>query len=191
MRSKTVMALMAVIYAALGAGTIVTFTAFGIFHAVPWLFMATMIAIPYVTNRHEKQQFMAWKDEYGSGIEAIDNDHRQLIDLINRFEAAARYKEDELFEKNALSELANYTQHHFSCEEELMEKHEYPELAQHKAQHAAMIEKVNTFLACYKESDQEEIIEEIAAYLKYWLANHILNVDKKAAVFLSEAGVRP
>lgn len=27
---------------------------------------------------------LRWKDEYSVGIEAVDHEHRQLIDLINR-----------------------------------------------------------------------------------------------------------
>ena len=190
MRSKVNMALLAIIFSFLGAGTALTFVALGVTHFVPWLFLAALIAIPYLANLHEKQHFMVWKDELASGFEAIDSEHKQLIDLINQFETAANYEKGELFEEEALSELADYTKHHFAAEEKLMQEYCYPGLEPHKAQHDAMIKQVGKFQESYNKGNPDQTIEEIAAYLKYWLVNHIISVDKKAARFLSVAGAK-
>jgi len=189
MRTKTSMAILAMLFSVLGAVTALTFVAFGVAHIVPWLFVAALVAIPYFTNLNEKRHFFEWKDELAGGIETFDDDHKQLIHLINQFESAAHYNQGELFEEKALSELVDYTKHHFGSEEKLMQEHNYPEFEAHKAQHEAMIKKVNTFLESYQNSDSDQAIEEIAAYLKYWLVNHIISVDKRAARYLSEAGV--
>jgi len=190
MHTKTNMAVLAIIFSFLGAGAALTFFALGVMHIVPWLFVAALIAIPYFTNLNERRNFLEWKEDFGGGIECIDDDHKQLINLINQFEAAANYDQGEQFEEEALSELVDYTKHHFAIEEKLMQEHSYPEFEQHKAQHEAMIKQVKTFLESYQTDDSEQTIEEIAAYLKYWLVNHIISVDKKTARFLSEAGAQ-
>jgi len=186
MRTKTSMLILAMVYSVLGAGAALTFVALGVAHFVPWLFVAALIAIPYFTNLNEKRRFLEWKDDLAGGIEKFDDDHKQLIHLINEFESAAHYNQGALFEEKALSELVAYTKYHFNAEEKLMQERNYPDYEQHKAQHEAMIKKVNTFLESYQNSDSEQVIEEVAAYLKYWLVNHIISVDKKAAQFLLE-----
>jgi len=188
MSAQTKMALLAIIYSLLGASAAVTFISLGALHFVPWLFVAALVAIPYFINRNEKQHFLEWKEDLAGGIERIDNDHKQLIRLINEFEAAAHYNQGALFEERALAKLVDYTKNHFAAEEKLMQEHNYPEYEQHIAQHKAMIQKVGTFLNSYQSDDPDQTIEEIAAYLRYWLVNHIINVDKKASRFLSEAG---
>jgi hemerythrin-like metal-binding protein len=58
----------------------------------------------------------------------MDNQHRQLVDLLNQLEnAMAKGKGKELVGK-ILSELIRYTQTHFSSEELLMLKHGFPDL---------------------------------------------------------------
>jgi hemerythrin len=63
---------------------VLTLMAFSFAHPVPWIILAVMIAIPIYSNRKEKSFYVTWKDEYSVGIEAIDDDHKQLLYLINQ-----------------------------------------------------------------------------------------------------------
>jgi len=166
---------------------IMLFAAFGIPHPIPWVVLAAVIAIPILGVRSEKKHFAVWLEEYSVGIEAIDNDHKKLLNLINHLQAAVHYHTDKAFEKEALDELIDYTRFHFEREEELMKKHDFPEFEEHKRQHAEMVKEVEAFVAEY-EAKGTDALEDVADYLKSWLINHINGTDQKYAPFLTSKG---
>ncbi|HIP53212.1 MAG TPA: bacteriohemerythrin [Chromatiales bacterium] len=168
---------------------IIGFISFGATHPAPWIFLAVALIVPFLLNRMENRHFVVWKDDYSVGIESIDNDHKKLLNLINKLQTAIHYHTGELFERQALDELVNYTKYHFSREEELMQKYGYPELEEHRAEHAKMIAKVGGFVEQY-EQKQHGALEDVAEFLKNWLVNHINGTDKRYSAFLIEKGAK-
>ncbi len=51
-------------------------------HPLPWIMLVILIAIPFIHNKMISSQYMVWKDDYSVGIEAMDNDHKKLLNLI-------------------------------------------------------------------------------------------------------------
>ncbi len=161
---------------------------FGIDNPVPWIMIAVLVALPFIHKRITARRFVAWKDEYSVGIEAIDDDHKQLLTLINNLQTAVFYPTGEAFERQALKELVDYTKYHFKREEELMQKHGYPDFETHKKQHDEMIAKVGRFMDEYEE-DRESTTEGLTQFLKTWLIQHICGTDQAYSPFLHEKGV--
>ena len=114
-----------------------------------------------------------------TGIEAIDQEHRQLFQLINEaFGFLGNSAETAAGAKNLLAALKKYAATHFAHEEEYMEKIKDPELSRQRKEHAAFTEKVNSFdLSALDETNGKETLEEILEYLSRWLYHHILGSD--------------
>lgn len=160
-----------------------------IYNPISWALLLLLVMVPYIHKRVVARRFVEWHAEYSVGIEALDNDHKRLLNLINQLQTAAHYQTDPHCEREAFAALVDYTKTHFAREEELMEANGYPALAEHRNEHAAMIAKVDDLLNRY-EIKPQETIEEAVQFLKKWLLGHINGTDQKYSGFLRDKGVR-
>ena len=188
MKKNLSLLMMALMLGVLLVAFVLTLMALSFAHPVPWIILAVMIAIPIYSNRVEKRFYVTWKDEYSVGIKAIDDDHKQLLNLINQLQTAVHYQTGELFEKEALDAVVDYTKGHLAREEALMQEYGYPDFDAHKAEHEALIAKVGEFLTAYKERGHA-VLGEVADYLRDWLIHHINGTDMAYVPFFREKGV--
>ena len=161
----------------------------GIDHPLPWILLVLLVITPFIHNKIMARKFLVWKDEYSVGIEAMDNDHKKLLNLINQLQTSVQYYTGKEFEISTLEALVDYTKVHFAHEEELMQQNDYPNFAEHKLQHEKMIEKVDIQLQNYK-TNPESAITEALAFLKTWLIKHINGTDKEYGVYLNAKGIK-
>ena len=141
--------------------------------------------------------FIEWDEGYSIGVPEADEDHRQLIELINELhEAVVRDRHsdtigaavDELETVlSVLDELLAYGAQHFQVEEDLMLRFAYPDYEKHKEAHAVLADTVQTYR---REFDEGEAVVsmEIVRFLKTWLEAHILDMDRKLGDFLKQRG---
>lgn len=153
-----------------------------------WLLLAALVVLPFVHQRLKAHQYLEWKPEYSVGIASIDMQHRRLINLINRLQTAVDYSTGEVFEREALDDLVDYTRTHFKYEEDLMERHGYPGFEGHRAEHMRMIARVEQVLEEYRQ-DQDQAMQKAIDFLRDWLINHINGTDKQYSRFLIDKGV--
>lgn len=130
----------------------------------------------------------AWKAEYSVGIGEIDDQHKQLVAMVNDIhEAMAEGKGRDILGE-ILTKLITYTKQHFASEEALMEKHGFPDFPAHKVSHAKMTKRVLELQKEFEQSDVKHSIE-VARFLQQWLNKHILETDKQYSSFLKNKGV--
>ncbi len=184
------MILTTLLIGALLVGAVVTFVVLGFTHFVPWLFVLANIGVVVFIKFREKRKFLTWKEEYSVGIEALDKDHRKLLNLINQFQTAALYRTGIEFEQEAFDALVEYTRTHFSREEALMEEHGYPDFEAHQALHRKMITQVEESMAQHANEGRQVPLERTVEFLQDWLVNHINGIDQKYSGFLKSKGVR-
>ncbi len=125
-----------------------------------------------------------WRDSYNTGVEAVDLEHRKLVELIEAMHTSVRDKEPKETVEQVINELVEYTQDHFKNEEALMQNEQYPELDEHKIEHRTLIEEV----AVFKErllNNFPDGRQDFYRFLREWLINHILDSDKKFGVYVS------
>ncbi len=154
-----------------------------------WILVAILVLLPLIHRKLSTAQYFEWKDSYSVGIESIDNQHKKLINLINQLQTAVDYSTGELFEREALDELVEYTVTHFHYEEEMMEEHQYPEFEAHRAKHDEMVGRVNRLLEEYP-GNPDAVMAKAVGYLKNWLIKHINGTDKEYSEFLIGKGVK-
>lgn len=129
-----------------------------------------------------------WKDEYGVGIPAIDEQHKKLFDIANQISELLNNqflldKYDQIV--TVLNELRDYTVEHFAAEETYMVKHKYRKFLSHKALHSDFIEKINAVDLEKIDNEQNLYLKDILNFVTEWLVDHILKVDKEI-IHLSE-----
>lgn len=126
-----------------------------------------------------------WRESLSIGVEAIDNQHKELLLRFDRLLNACQEGKgiDEL--KKLQTFLGEYVITHFNEEEALQRHHRYPDYEAHHAEHQIFIDKINKL----KKETQEEgvsthhVVETNNMLLK-WLLNHISKVDTKLGAFL-------
>ena len=128
--------------------------------------------------------FMEWKPEYSVDVEELDLQHKKLIHLINSLHNAMKVGAPKPALERILSDLANYTRHHFSSEERLMKLHGYEGYEEHVKQHRELAAQVEGFMAQTK-GGRLTVPLQLMQFLKSWLSGHILHSDRKYAARMS------
>jgi len=121
--------------------------------------------------------FIDWTDDFQIGIQTIDDQHRVLVEIVNKFDENARKGKGSKIMNEMLSELIQYTTEHFTHEEGLLKEAKYPKLKQHESQHRQLLERVEKLQYDFNDKDRR-ITKDVRDFLKFWLINHILKEDK-------------
>lgn len=131
---------------------------------------------------------ITWRDKMSinnGGV--IDQDHKHLIEIINRFGEIAADGLDKEEAAEILYALKFYTQTHFGREEQLQNLVSFPYADAHHHEHVNLIKTLDTAIQHFKESDgeqQERLHVEIQEMLHDWLINHILFNDLKMQMYV-------
>ncbi len=185
-RNKKILAVAAVV--ALIAAAVVTLTTTGMGSPALWLILGATALVPLLLRREICLDFIAWREDFEVGFPLIDGDHKKLLSLCNNVLAAQQCETGTVLERQALDELADYTEYHFRREEDLMVRYGYRDYAAHKAQHDQMRAQVHAYLRRYEEKGRE-ILPLVANHLKLWLLQHIAGTDRRLAPFLAQHAV--
>lgn len=124
---------------------------------------------------------MEWKSEYSVGIREIDEEHKVLLGCIARLDAAKDDRQRDVAVYYALGELDEYVRVHFTVEEVIMRVFGYPGRDAHVRAHRSFAEYVKSM---QKAALKRDTRDEITAFLKDWLVNHIMSADRQYAEFL-------
>ena len=113
------------------------------------------------------------------GVSEIDDEHKKLFELITSIDRAIKSNDNPVTNAMMLiNELKQYAVSHFAHEEAYMERINDPELARQKKEHAAFIEKVNSYsYTDVTDESAKTIILELLEFLSKWLMGHILGSD--------------
>ncbi len=127
-----------------------------------------------------------WNDSLTTGVEAVDHQHKELIDRAAKLERALDNNDNDEV-KNMIVFLEDYVIEHFRDEEELMQKHNYPDYPLQKNAHDLF---VDTFNEIKKEFEAAGITDSLKEKLKVnmntWLLRHIHVMDKKLGEYMQE-----
>lgn len=113
------------------------------------------------------------------GVSEIDDEHKKLFELITSIDTAIKSNDNPVANAMMLiNELKQYAVSHFAHEEAYMERINDPELTRQKKEHAAFIEKVNSYsYADVTDESAKAIILVLLEFLSKWLMGHILGSD--------------
>ena len=118
-----------------------------------------------------------WTEAMSVGDEALDNDHKHLIHMIN----GLHYSDESFIE--LFNDLLDYIGTHFDREEAHLEAVGYPGIEKHRAQHDVFADQVGVMLKQYREEGFAETDQRVSDFLWTWLKGHILIEDLKYAAW--------
>lgn len=137
---------------------------------------------------------IVWRDQLSVGHDGIDEDHKQLVNLVNGFEwATAGQIQMDILER-ILDDLEDFSQEHFEREERAQISVRFPFYESHKQAHIEQIDQlreVRQRLASLNPDDREALrpaIAGIVAFLRGWLIDHIVEADMQMKGYLSRDG---
>lgn len=125
-----------------------------------------------------------WDDNYKTGIEVVDEQHRNLIEMINDLHKAMREARGREVMGDILDRLLKYTVYHFGTEEKLMKEYSYPKYLSHFTKHQKLTDEVKNFQARFNAGERMITIK-FMEFLSSWLNDHILQTDKKFGAFVT------
>lgn len=126
-----------------------------------------------------------WSDKFSVGISVLDEQHKQLIGMINLL---VEFSNESLVSESITKTLRKITQYavtHFEDEERIMIEQSYSDYIRHSAQHTSFIMKIASVHSINIMSDDDMSIT-IVEYLREWLTDHILEEDMKYKQFYKD-----
>ena len=125
---------------------------------------------------------ITWDSSFETGISEVDAQHLRLVEIINSLVDAIGYADKNTL-KGIVEQLKEYAQYHFRTEEKIMAESNYAGLAEHRDEHAMFVDQILLFdLDVILAS--EGLAWDMLHFLRGWLTNHILVVDKRFSVLL-------
>lgn len=117
---------------------------------------------------------IVWTSDLNTGIDVVDNQHKEIVKFINQLEDAITQSNPQAVGK-VLGELVNYTLSHFAFEESLQAEAGYKFAKPHKAIHDVFAKRVTQYQE--KHILGEDIAEDLHCMLCTWLVHHIKRDD--------------
>ncbi len=123
------------------------------------------------------------------GIPLIDQQHRDLAELINELILLAREGEADLDAAlPPLQALYEQTRAHFRAEETLMATVGYAQLPTHRTEHQLLLAELRTFVRQIEER-QATLDHKAAHALKDWLVVHVVVDDRAFAAAYHDSAI--
>ena len=127
--------------------------------------------------------YIEWTNDFSTGIDVIDRQHKRIIHYINQLEDAQTLNDSKLVSE-VLINLIDYTFSHFAFEESLMDEAEYIGANVHKKTHEVFRDKIIEYQK--KHNKGIDVNEELKKLLNNWLLNHISDDDSSYAPVVRE-----
>ena len=119
-----------------------------------------------------------WKPEYSVGIEAVDHEHRELIDLVNRIHDALEDGRPADEVEEVFGDLFRAISAHFALEEKFMREHGYDQLRQHKGEHEHLLDELREIMDDYR-AGRAGPAGRLTTVVERWFADHFRTHDAR------------
>jgi hemerythrin-like metal-binding protein len=142
--------------------------------------------------KHDESDFMDRQSQVLElGVNAIDDEHRQVMMLFSKFTECVRIEASAEKAFAVLREALTFGNIHMQHEEELMAKAGYPAIEDHKIHHRAARLRYTTLMSdTYAIQALEPAIIEHLEEIQQLVRQHIDGPDRKLAEYLKSCGVR-
>ena len=139
---------------------------------------------------------ITWNNDLALNISEIDDQHKQLVNIINElFDAMMDGRGFEII-NDILNKLLEYTDYHFATEEKYFDQFQYIESEKHKEEHRYYVEQVNEFKKAFdegktiREGSDNVLSIDLWKLLERWLNDHLKNSDKNYAPLFLKKGLK-
>ena len=128
-----------------------------------------------------------WDNSLETGNNAIDLQHQQLIERLNRLIIANNEGTDQVSLSETLDFLINYVEQHFNDEEELQLKYNYPRYKEHKEEHEKFRIVINSLMnRLHTEGYTTSLMNNTLNTMSDWFVMHINEEDLRLAIYIRQ-----
>ena len=120
-----------------------------------------------------------WRDDFNTGIGAVDHEHRLLIDLLNALYDRLGTDADAAEIEDFLGEVYAQIAAHFALEEKMMREADYDEYEDHKADHDRLLDDIREIMDRQAGGATDEFGSELSESLKSWFVEHFKTKDPR------------
>lgn len=138
---------------------------------------------PQMAHKISPADIFPWNENFETGIAIVDEQHRKLVELLNKLASHLAYEVNKPELNQVFDELTSYTLIHFNTEEAIWRAHlSSDELSiEHERTHQDFVHEILVLRGKQDSLATEQVIDEIVVFLTHWLAFHILESDKNMA----------
>lgn len=115
---------------------------------------------------------LTWNDQLKVGNDMMDRDHRELLELLEKFPGADEGRFLELF-----TEVEHHLTEHFERENTLMRRNDFFAYHCHFGEHESVLTEVRGLLALARAGQPDKARRYIEAAIGPWFLNHRNTMD--------------
>ena len=121
---------------------------------------------------------ITWKDEFSLGVESVDVEHREMIELINDLDASMERDASHAGVVEALGEIYARIAAHFALEEKIMRDAHYEAYAAHKQDHESLLDSLLDVIDSVDDAGRYDRAA-LSQRLDAWFSDHFRTHDAK------------
>ena len=121
---------------------------------------------------------LKWTDEFNVGIEEVDSEHQELIEMINGLHDVMQVGADYVQVVELLGEIYAQIAAHFAHEEKIMRNAHYPLYEAHKEDHETLLDDLREIMD-EVEADGTFDAVALSGDLNRWFIDHFHTHDAK------------
>ena len=121
---------------------------------------------------------LQWKPEYSVGIQSMDDEHREMIELINATYEKLKSNADADQVEEYLGEIFSTISMHFALEERIMRNVAYGEFQAHKDDHEVLLDRLRDLMDDFFV-DPASGASRLEQSLSNWFAGHFSTFDAR------------
>lgn len=121
---------------------------------------------------------LEWKSEYSVGIASMDDEHREMIGMINGVYAQLSDSSEAVEIEACLEEIFTTISGHFALEERIMREAGYKEYEDHKDDHEDLLDEIRDLMDDFL-ADTEKGGRLLEDGLSTWFSKHFSTFDAR------------
>ncbi|MGF1640972.1 MAG: bacteriohemerythrin [Rhodospirillales bacterium] len=122
---------------------------------------------------------VTWRDDFATGIAAVDHEHRELIGLLNQVFERLERDDDKEAVAAFLGEVHAGIAAHFALEEQFMQERKYDQYRDHKDDHERLLDEIREIMDAHDEERYAERKHAFAERLQAWFVEHFKTKDAR------------
>ncbi|MDD2700903.1 MAG: bacteriohemerythrin [Sideroxydans sp.] len=125
-----------------------------------------------------RNTFFEWQDAYSVNIRHLDEQHKELVNMLNCLFIAAFERKANTTIVYILDALMNYCSKHFALEERLLEQLQHKDLDAHRHENRKLLEHLDLLHKKHLRDDLP-VYFDMLYFLKHWMTDHFHGVDSE------------
>ncbi len=133
--------------------------------------------------------FLDWSEGLSVGVTEFDDDHREIITLLNSLWDANERRDDPRQLRRILARLQEHCASHFAREEALFAKWNYPAAAEHTQSHQRALTRLAELETAFQQGGADTIGDDLFDFVRDWLLGHTINEDSLYTPYFQSLGI--